>query len=129
MQLFGGRFDRLLAKYSVPFVFLAAEKGQYEAGVYQPGQLQRLEMYGAIFPLPEKRRYQPGGSYTESDRRLVLPKPLQAALQEARVLYQNQLYSIEEETDHSAYANVAIYLLRRAGRFPGEEGGIWSIAD
>ncbi|MDL2253317.1 hypothetical protein LJC49_04500 [Ruminococcaceae bacterium OttesenSCG-928-I18] len=122
MRPFANHFDRLIDKYSVTFAFLAATSGGYDAGKYVPGEPDRKELRGAIIPLPERKVYQPGGSFTEKDRNLILKRPLPAPLEDAKVEYKGNVYSVEEETDHSDYGNVAVYVLRWVSNLSKKRG-------
>lgn len=117
MRPFANHFNRLIGKYSVTAVLLIPGEAGYDAGKYIQGPPQKKEIRGAIIPLPERKIYQPGGNFTEKDRHLFLKTPLDCPLEGAKVEYQRNTYSIEEETDHTDYADIAVYVLKWVSSF------------
>lgn len=119
-------FTRLIKRYSRAFSFVpaAASTGKYSGGDLVPGpKSEPVIMSGAIVPLSEQKIYQSGGSYTTQDRQLYLCRPLPDALKGASVEYQGHNYSVEQDTDWSAYADVYVYLLKRVSKFENSKGG------
>lgn len=110
-------FTRLIKKYSVPFHFLVKTKGHYESGKWIEGAETKRESFGAIIPLPESKIYQSGGTYTTKDRQLFLTTPLDKALVGTQVVYNKNLYNVEQETDYNAYADVVVYTLKWVSAF------------
>ncbi|WOC33052.1 MULTISPECIES: hypothetical protein [Caproicibacterium] len=117
-------FARLIKKYADVFTFQGAVAGgSYKGGQWVPGAPpEPVKLQGAIMPLSEQRVYQSGGTYTTQDRQLYLYRPLPDALDGAKVGYQGHTYSVEQDVDWSAYADVYAYVLRRVSKFEKSAG-------
>lgn len=105
-------FYCLIEQHSVTFTFRQPQEGHYDAGKWVAGEPIERELRGAIIPMSERKIYSSGGTYTTKDRQLYLLKPLEGALKGAEVVYKQNVYSVEESTDYSDYADVAVYTLR-----------------
>ena len=106
-------FVRLIKKYSHPFTVEIEKDGEYEGGIYVPGEKSVYELNGAIVPLGERKLYYLGGSYTDQDRDLYMKDKIPDALKQGVVHYKGNTYTIEQETDYDDYANAYIYRLKR----------------
>lgn len=105
-------FNRLINKYSVPFHFLMKSEGHFESGKWVEGEAIKRQAHGAIIPMPESKIYHSGGTYTAKDRQLIMTKPLDRALEGVQVIYKNNLYNVEQETDYTDYADIAVYTMK-----------------
>lgn len=110
-------FTRLIAKYSTTFQVISASKGEYVDGVYQSGTETITNAVGAIVPMAERKVYQSGGSYTQKDRSLYMSTEITVHLKDTRIRYKDNIYSIEEDTDWSEYADTHVYVLKWVSRF------------
>ena len=116
----GQMFDvsRLIKKYSIPCSLeTASSDGQYVGGEWIPGTpAPAAEVKGALIPMKDRKIYQSGGTYTESDREfLTLEKiPLEPT---GYLTYQGVRYQVQENTDYSGYAGFYAYNLKRVGAF------------
>jgi hypothetical protein len=110
-------FARLIQRYSCDFDFLPAASGTYDAGKWVPGEAPASPKHGAIVPMSKQKLYQPGGTYTTQDRQLFMTSPLPDALEGAHVQSKGNIYTIEQDTDWSDYADVYAYVLRRVSQF------------
>lgn len=104
---------RLIKKYSNPFTVEIEKDGDYDGGLYVPGEKNIYELTGAIVPLGERKLYHLGGSYTEQDRDLYMKDKIPDALRQGIVRYKGNTYTIEQETDFGDYADAYIYRLKR----------------
>lgn len=105
-------FNRLIDKYSVNFTFVSRGDGEYVGGQWVKGNEIKKTCKGAIVPLSDQKIYQSGGTYTSRDRQLYTKTKLFDALNESKVVYKNNLYSIESEVDYDDYADVYVYTLK-----------------
>ncbi len=110
-------FIRLITKYSCDFTVSVKERGEYSGGIYQAGEDERIDMRGAVVPMSERKIYQSGGHYTTQDRDLYMKIPIPYPLEDCRVLYQGDWYTVEEGTEYSEYADAWEYVMRRVSAF------------
>ncbi len=115
-------FSRLITKYGVNFETIETKGGKYVNGYWQEGKKEIKDGFGAVIPLAERKIYQSGGSYTAKDRQLYMFKPLDGDLKSIKILYRNNIYSVEQETDYSDYSDVFVYLLKYVSLFDGKSG-------
>lgn len=111
-------FDRLIKKYSVTCSLLAESAGgSYEGGEWIPNPAPPEEtVTGALIPMSDRKVYQSGGTYTESDREFITRTeiPLEPA---HHIGYKGVKYKVESNTDYSDYAGFYAYNLKRVGAF------------
>ena len=110
-------FDKLIDKYSVDFLFVTNEKGKYVGGQWFKGDEIKTPWKGAIVPLSDQKIYQSGGTYTSYDRQLFTRTKLSDALKESKVIYKNNMYSIENEVDYDDYCDAYVYVLKWVSNF------------
>lgn len=108
-------FTRLINKYKCDYTLLYHAEGKYEGGLYKDGETITEIKTGAIVPISSKKIYQSGGTYSAKDKQLYSLTRIPKALLGAKVLYQGNTYSIEEDADYSEFADVFIYVLRKDG--------------
>lgn len=111
-------FERLINKYSVDCqLLMGAAGGNYAGGNWVPDAVpEPKELSGAILPMTERKLYQSGGTYTESDRVLLTFQeiPLEGKV---FVVYKGRRYEVQENTDYSDYADFYSYNLKRVNVF------------
>lgn len=105
-------FVDLIRRHSVPFELVSNSGGSYIDGKWKNGLQTISARFGAIIPLPERKIYSSGGTYTSKDRNLFMSTPITSPLKETQVRYKGDLFNIEEETDYSDYSAAFIYVLR-----------------
>lgn len=110
-------FRDLIRRHSVRFELVSHENGSYVDGRWQNASETISERSGAIIPLSERKIYRSGGAYTTKDRHLYMTTPIEEALQNTQVRYKGNVYSIEEERDHSDYSPAYAYVLRWVSAF------------
>lgn len=117
MQYFD--FSGLIGKYCVPFTVVSKSSGSYVSGQWQEGAETETPLTGAILPLPERKIYQPGGTYTAQDRYLYTLEPIADALRGGSVRYGGREYQIEEDRDNGQeqFTGVSVYLLKWVRNF------------
>lgn len=104
-------FNRLIRKYSVNFI-LHTSQGKFVSGKWEKTDDSTVEMSGAIVPMSDKKIYSSGGVYTAQDRELYLTTPLKGSLSDFKVVYKENIYTVEESRDFEDYADVAVYALK-----------------
>ena len=104
-------FHRLIKKYSVTFC-LHKTQGGYVSGKWEEGGEIVKEMHGAIVPMSDRKIYGSGGAYTSQDRELYVTEPLKAPLSDVKVVYKENIYTVEEGRNFEDYADAAVYTLK-----------------
>ena len=107
-------FSRLIHKYSVEFC-LHKKQGEYVGGKWEVGNEIVKNMYGAIVPMPDRKLYSSGGTYTASDRELYLFEPLTDNLSDYQISYNDKVFNVEESRDFGDYADAYVYILKYVG--------------
>ncbi|MCM1544962.1 MAG: hypothetical protein NC110_06645 [Ruminococcus sp.] len=110
-------FKKLISDFHVDFHIIKLTEGRYDHGKYIDGEPILEKRCGAIVPMSSRRMYSMGGTYNQSDRDLYTIKPLADDLSRVRVVYKNQVYSIEQSTDYSDYCDAYLYNLKWVGVF------------
>ena len=112
-------FSRIINKYTASFTLVTETEGKYVAGRYQKGTEMRSELFGAIISRSMKKQYQSGGTYTEQDRILYILSPITQPLKGAKVIFNNQVYSVEEDRDigNERFTGVYCYRLKWVSAF------------
>lgn len=107
-------FYSLIVKYGVWFECVTTEKGGYVDGEWQDGKEKTVPCFGAIVSLPERKLYQPGGTYSMQDRNLYLPEPLPAHWKNCTVRHDGSQYRIEEDISNGneTFTGVYSYVLK-----------------
>ena len=116
-------FKRLIEKYKVPIAILVPSDGQYIHGKYCHGNVERHEIYGAVVPLGDQRQYESGGTVFARDKQMYLTQSVPYLSEGAQVEYGGCVYTVQQETDFSPYADVFIYRLQWNSNLGGDGGG------
>ena len=110
-------FKRLINKYSNSVELLTEHEGSYIGGVWKAGLLTRDFIQGAVIPMSESKIYQSGGTLSKTDRQLYTICPIPSPLANSKIKYKDKIYSIEEDTDYSDYADAYSYVLKWVSGF------------
>lgn len=110
-------FKRLIKKYSVKFEMITQTDGAYINGHYQEGKETVKTITGALVPLSENKLTKSGGTYTAKDKQLYLTTPITSPLKNTKIRYKGQEYSLQQETDHSDYADAYVYMAKWVSAF------------
>ena len=106
-------FSGLIADYENDFTVITTEEDRYnERGDYVKGGETRQTMSGAIIGFKESKIFRSEGTLTAKDKHLFMLKRLPDALVGAKVLYREQEYLIEAETENAEFTGVYSYVLR-----------------
>lgn len=103
------RFSRLIDKYTVTDAVLlqgGSETVWGDDGLPVTKPPTRVPLPCAIVPMSSKEVYDTNGRYTTQDRTIYSKTKLTIKDQ---ISYRDAVYSIEEETDYSAYADFFMY--------------------
>ena len=108
-------FNNLIDRYSVDYEVLPKPKGTYVGGEFVEDwqQDEAVPMRGAIVAIPQKRIYQSGGYLTQKDLQLFSYVPVKGD----KIRYNNNVYSVEEDTDLSKFAGVYVYIIKWVSSF------------
>lgn len=117
MQRFN--FNRLITKNASEFTLKQPQEGSYVGGQYQSGGFTEKVLSGAIMPISATKLYQSGGYLTRKDKRLYTLEPIEGSLDGCKVLFDNNEYSIEEDTQNGneRFTGVSSYILRWVSSF------------
>lgn len=116
-------FTRLITKYSTEFTAVIPSEGYYnKAGDYVQGAEQEIRLTGAIIAHRESKVFRSEGTITQQDRALYMLKPLENALQGAKVIYKGNTYRIGETLDNGDFTGVWYYNLKYVSAFDGGGG-------
>ena len=115
MQYFN--FARLINKYKSEFVLITRSEGHYEYGEWVKGEEAKTTMQGAIISHKESKIFRAEGTLTANDRRLFMLQPIDRALKGAKVIYNDNVYSVEDETTNGGFTGVWAYVLRFVSSF------------
>lgn len=111
-------FSRLIEKYASGFTAITVTEGHYNrAGDYVKGETVEITDKGAIISFKESKIYRSEGTLTTMDKRLFSLKPIDNALIDCTVIYNGNLYKIEQGADNSKFTGIYAYLLRYVSAF------------
>lgn len=120
MQYFN--FSRLINKYKSDFTAITLSDGYFnDAGDWVKGEQTETVLQGAVMAFKESKVHRSEGTLTTQDRRLYTLKPLEKALQGSKVIYEGNVYAIEDSTDNAKFTGVYAYTLKWISAF--KEGG------
>jgi hypothetical protein len=107
-------FKRLINKYSSSFTLKVPSEGSFVGGQYEVTYTEK-ELTGAILGFSMRKIYQSGGYLTSQDRHLFIEQPVEHALSGALVVFNGNVYSIEEDSENGneRFTGVYSYVLRR----------------
>lgn len=113
-------FSSLIRQYSTDFTVIIPSKGDYNSkGDFVKGKPAEKTMSGAIISHRQSKVYKSEGKLTEQDRALYMLEPIDFALQDAKVIHDNKVYSIENSLDNAVFTGVYAYTLKFVSVFSG----------
>lgn len=116
MQYFN--FSRLIKKYSSNFTAITLSEGSFnDAGDWVKGEQAQTTVQGAVIAFKESKIHRSEGTLTTKDRRLFVLSPIDKALQGSKVIYEGNVYSIEDEAENAKFTGVYAYTLRWVSAF------------
>ena len=119
MQYFN--FRRLINKYKSEFKAITLIDGYYDdAGDWVKAQESKTEIYGAVISFKQSKVYRSEGTLTTRDKRLFTLEPIETALLGSKAVFDNNVYSIEDETENAKFTGVYAYTLKYVSAFKDE---------
>ena len=112
-------FKRLISKYSKLHVYYLEEAEGYhdptQGGKWIPGVITEVEIEGAIIPLSnEDLRFDEGGTYMQSDRKLYCYKEM---VKGTKIKHDSKNYTILEGKTYKDFdIGLYIYVVRRGDK-------------
>lgn len=117
-------FERLIKKYSNEFTLVTpATKVLNDMGDYITSEPTETAMTGAIIAIKESKIYRSEGTLKSQDRQLYMLSPIEKPLDGAKVIYNNNMYSIEDSTENAEFTGVYAYTLKFISAFNKKGGG------
>jgi len=102
-------FKRLVRKYSCHIKLHVQQNGYYEGGIYHEGNTDILDAYGACIAMKRPAMNDSGGNYSKEDKHLYMLSPIAHALENVKVEYNGQIYTVTTDRDHGNEVFTGIY--------------------
>lgn len=111
-------FSRLVRKYGSNFKAITITGGFYnDSGDFEKEEKQELNLQGAIISFKESKIYRSEGTLTTKDKRLFTLEPITPHLQGSTVVYEGNVYSVEDNTENAKFTGVYAYTLKYVSAF------------
>lgn len=110
------QMKRLIRRYEVPLKLIVEEPAAIDpnSGIYRKTAPVTNDFRGAVVPMPARLVYESGGRYTREDHVLYSTWGLP---NKAKVVFNGGIYSVEEKTDFTTYADFFQYVIRWVSAF------------
>lgn len=116
MQLFN--FSRLVNKYKSEFKSITLLSGYYnDSGDLVSDETQEVTLQGAIIKHRDSKIYKSNGTLTEQDRALFLLEPLSDNFLKSQIVYENNVYSVQDCNENAKFTGVYKYTLKYVSAF------------
>lgn len=111
-------FRRLIEKYSSDFIAEIPPEGFYDdGGDWVIGTPKKFKLRGAIISHRESKIFKSEGALTGQDRALYMLEPIDNAIQMAKIIFENRVYSIGDLLENSKFTGVWAYTLKFVSAF------------
>lgn len=111
-------FSRLINRYSSEFTAITLLSGYYnKGGVWVDGETKEITLQGAIIKHRDNKIYKSNGTLTAKDRALFVLEPISDNLLGSQVVYENDVYSIEDNLENAKFTGVYKYTLKYISAF------------
>lgn len=111
-------FSRLIRKYQSRFKAVTLVGAYYDdSGDFVKAENQELNLQGAIISFKESKIYRSEGTLTTKDKRLFTLEPITPHLQGSTVIYEGNVYSVEDNTENAKFTSVYAYTLKYVSAF------------
>ena len=111
-------FARLVNKYSSEFTAITLQTGYYnQKGDWVDAETKEVTLQGAIIKHRDSKIYNSNGTLTAKDRVLFMLEPISDKLIGSQVVYENDLYSIEDNLENAKFTGVYKYTLKYVSAF------------
>ena len=122
MQYFN--FRRLIEKYKSEFSSITLLSGYWkDNGDWVDGETKEITLHGAIIKHRDSKIRNSNGTLTAQDRRLFTLEPIDKALQGGQVIYEGNVYSIEDNLENAKFTGVYSYTLKYVSAFDKKKHG------
>lgn len=116
MQYFN--FDRLIQKYKSSLALEIVTEGGYDDnGDYVKTSSSQLTVEGAVLSLKDSKIYRSNGTLTAKDKVLYMLEPISNSLEGSTVIYENNVYRIEDCEENFKFTGVCAYTLKYVSAF------------
>ena len=121
MQYFD--FTQLIEDYSSEFTLITYAKSELkDNGDVVKGESEAITLNGAIISRGESVIFRSDGKLTAKDKRLFMLAPIDKALLNSQVVYENEVFTIQGSTDNSKFTGVWAYVMKYVSAF-NQKGG------
>lgn len=111
-------FTRLVKKYSSEFTAITLLTGYFDdSGDWVDAETKEVTLQGAIIKHRDSKIYKSNGALTAKDRALFLLEPISDKLMGSQVVYENDVYSIEDNLENAKFTGVYKYTLKYVSAF------------
>lgn len=111
-------FSRLIRKYSSNFKAITLTAASFnDKGDFVKAEEQEINLQGAIISFKESKVYRSEGTLTTKDKRLFTLEPIAPYLQGSKVIYEGNVYSVENNTENAKFTGVYAYALKYVSAF------------
>ena len=111
-------FSRLINKYKSEFKTITLASGYYnDAGDWVKGEESEITLTGAVISFTENKIYRSDGTLTTNDKRLFMLSPIDNALKGSKVIYEGNVYNIQDSRDNARFTGVWAYTLKFVSAF------------
>ena len=122
MQYFN--FRRLIEKYISDFkVITFGESVLDDSGRWVKGERKEITLKGAIIGRGENAIFRSEGKINEKDKRLFMLQPIDKALLNSKVVYENEEFSILSSSNNAKFTGVYAYTMKYVSAFDEKDGG------
>lgn len=117
-------FSGLIDQYSSEFKVITYVEGEIDdRGYISGGTKKEITLNGAIISRGENTVFRSDGTLTAKDKRLFMLTPIDKALLNSKIVYENEVYDIQSSTDNSKFTGVWAYILKFVSAFNDEKDG------
>lgn len=110
-------FERLIKKYSVPFVAILPQSGSFVNGEYTTAETAEIELTGAIIDISERLIHDSNGTLTAKDKLLYISREHAQSLTGAKVIHKGNVYNVEDVKENYDFTGFCCYTLKYNSRF------------
>lgn len=111
-------FTRLVNKYKSEFTAITLLSGYYnDKGDWVDAETKEVNLYGAIIKHRDSKIYKSNGTLTAKDRALFMLEPISDSLIGSQVVYEDDVFSIEDNLENAKFTGVYKYTLKYVSAF------------
>lgn len=111
-------FARLVNRYSSEFKAITLLSGYYnKKGDWVDAETKEVTLSGAIIKHRDSKIYKSNGTLTAKDRALYMLEPISDKLIGSQVVYENDVFSIEDNLENAKFTGVWKYTMKYVSAF------------